>query len=300
MLLSFSFLFFLSFDMFFYLSWRHFASLRVICAIFNISPSLKKCKWSFSLFSSTSVPVEMDCIADMLYPSILFLHLSYMVYYLHAMLSGRVDPHLAVCNMLLENENHESEMPCGSFQLTKMSINNRVVHTGVYFSHLCANALPCSKITRCPLTVIHHFFCRADQMCFLWRRVWPFALRPPNQNASSVDQKKQAAEQELDATNSGSGFTLWPRATCVTQLLCSNWQASELEPSVTCMDSLEEVKWEWEDRELVIGMLCLCIRRQKLSVGWEEAGRREERWMTTKSGPLNLISLTRETCDQKP
>lgn len=55
---------------FFYLSWRHFASLRVICAIFNISPSLKKCKciiWSFSLFSSTSVPVEMDCIADMLY-----------------------------------------------------------------------------------------------------------------------------------------------------------------------------------------------------------------------------------------
>lgn len=158
----------------------------------------------------------MDCIADMLYPSILFLHLSYMVYYLHAMLSGRVDPHLAVCNMLLENENHESEMPCGSFQLTKMSINNRVVHTGVYFSHLCANALPCSKITRCPLTVIHHFFCRADQMCFLWRRVWPFALRPPNQNASSVDQKKQAAEQELDATNSGSGFTLWPRATCVS------------------------------------------------------------------------------------
>lgn len=132
---------------FFYLSWRHFASLRVICAIFNISPSLKKCKciiWSFSRFSSTSVPVEMDCIADMLYPSILFLHLSYMVYYLHAMLSGRVDPHLAVCNMLLENENHESEMPCGSFQLTKMSINNRVVHTGVYFSHLCANALPCS------------------------------------------------------------------------------------------------------------------------------------------------------------
>lgn len=38
-----------------------------------------------------------------------------------------------------------------------------------------------------------------------------------------------------------------------------------------------------------------------MSVGWEEAGRREERWMTTiKSGPLNLISLTRETCDQKP
>lgn len=61
------------------------------------------------------------------------------------------------------------------------------------------------------------------------------------------------------------------------------------------------MRWEGEDRELVIGMLCLCIRRQKLSVGWKEAGRREERWMTTiKSEPLNLISLTRETCDQKP
>lgn len=37
------------------------------------------------------------------------------------------------------------------------------------------------------------------------------------------------------------------------------------------------VGWEGEDRELVIGMLCLCVIRQKLSVGWEEAGRREEK-----------------------
>lgn len=77
--------------------------------------------------------------------------------------------------------------------------------------------------------------------------------------------------------------------------------SSRLWPAWTAWRRWRNVRWEWEDRELVIGMLCLCIRRQKLSVGWEEAGRREEGWMTTiKSGPLNLISLTRETCDQKP
>lgn len=142
--LSFSFLFFLSFDMFLPFLEALCILESNLCHIQYSTIFIKVQMHHLVLFSSTSAPVEMDCIADMLYPYILFLHLSYMVYYLHAMLSGRVDPHLAVCNMLLENENHESEMPCGSFQLTKMSINNRVVHTGVYFSHLCANALPCS------------------------------------------------------------------------------------------------------------------------------------------------------------
>lgn len=36
---------------------------------------------------------------------------------------------------------------------------------------------------------------RSDRL--LWRRVWPFALRPPNQNASSVDQKKQDTQMVL-------------------------------------------------------------------------------------------------------